>query len=483
MNKFKVIKKYLFYLLILSVYLIAGCGGGTGHWEPGSDGTAPTVISTVPANAATGVARDTTISATFSKTMDSSTITTTTFTIQRGTKAVSGTVAYSGVTAVFTPGIKLAAGATYTGTITTGAKDVYGNPLASNYVWNFTTAAATDTTAPTVISTIPADTETDVATNTKVYADFSKEMDSSTITKTSFTLKQGATSISGTVTYSGITAVFKPDVALSNGTTYTATITTDALDLAGNPLANDYVWSFTTIAAAGLGPEPVDLGTAKNYATLTKAGITTVPGTIDTSIVGDIGVSPAAATSMTGFGLVMDSTGTFSKSALVTGKVYAANYTAPTPARMTTAVSDMETAYNDAAGRPAGVGVYLNPGVGGDLAGLNLTAGTYTFTGASSNVTITNDLTLTGGANDVWIFQIPGTLGISNAKKVTLAGGAQAKNIFWQVAGAVTFITDSEFKGIILAKTSIAMQDGAKLQGRPLAQTAVTLIGNTLTLP
>jgi hypothetical protein len=223
------------------------------------------------------------------------------------------------------------------------------------------------------------------------------------------------------------------------------------------------------------GPAAVNLGTAGNFAILAKTGISTTGAT---HVTGDIGVSPAAASTITGFASVADATNVFSTSSLVTGKVYAANYAPPTPANMTTAVSNMETAYTAAAGRTPGVGPFLNIG-GGTVAGQTLVPGVYTW---GSNVTITTDLTLSGGANDVWVFQITGTLDIATGKKILLVGGAQAKNIFWQVAGAVTLKPGSHVEGIILAKTNIAMQNGATLNGSALAQTAVTLIATTVSV-
>jgi len=215
---------------------------------------------------------------------------------------------------------------------------------------------------------------------------------------------------------------------------------------------------------------PVDLGTAGNFAILAKTGISTT-GT--TAIVGDIGVSPVAATGITGFGLILDASGTFSTSSLVTGKVYAADYAPPTPAHLTTAVGDMETAYTDAAGRAAGV---TELGAG-NIGGMTLAPAVYSW---STGVTIPTDVTLSGGPTDVWIFQIARTLGISAATKVILSGGAQAKHIFWQVAGQTTLGTTSQFKGIILDQTAIVMNTSATLEGRALAQTAVTLDSNTL---
>ena len=233
------------------------------------------------------------------------------------------------------------------------------------------------------------------------------------------------------------------------------------------------VFVFATGATAA-GPTPVNLGTAGSFVILTKTGVTTT-GT--TAIVGNMGVSPIVATSMTGFGLIADATNTFSKSSLVTGKIYAADYFPPTPAKMTTAIRDMETAFTNAAGRTLPNFTELG---GGDISGKTLLPGLYKW---NTGLSITNGVTLAGGPNDVWIFQIAGNLVVNNGAKVTLIGGAQAKNIFWQVSGKATLGTTADVKGIILSKTLISMNAGAKLNGRALAQTAVTLIANTITAP
>jgi hypothetical protein len=223
-------------------------------------------------------------------------------------------------------------------------------------------------------------------------------------------------------------------------------------------------------AAPATGPASVDLGAAGNYELLSKSGISTTGATM---ITGDIAVSPIAASAITGFGLVLDNSGAFSKSSLVTGNVYAANYSAPTPGVLTAAVKDMETAYTNAAGRAANV-----TGLGaGNIGGLTLAPGVYKW---GTGVKIPTNVTLSGGKNDVWIFQIAGTLSISSAKQVILKGGAQAKNVFWQVAGATTLGTNSTFNGTILDKTNIAAQTGAVLNGRALAQTAITIDANCL---
>ena len=234
------------------------------------------------------------------------------------------------------------------------------------------------------------------------------------------------------------------------------------------------VFVFATGAIAA-GPTPVNLRTAGDFVLLTKTGVTT-SGT--TAIVGDMGVSPIVATSMTGFGLIADSTNTFSTSSLVTGEIYAADYAPPTPTKMTTAISDMETAFTDAAGRTSPNFIELG---GGDISGKTLLPGLYKW---GTGVLITNaGITIAGGPNDVWIFQIAQDLIVNNSAMVTLIGGAQAKNIFWQVSGQATLGTAADFKGIILSQTLISMNTGATLSGRALAQTAVTLIANTITAP
>jgi hypothetical protein len=234
---------------------------------------------------------------------------------------------------------------------------------------------------------------------------------------------------------------------------------------------------------AGLGPAPVDLGTSTDlsasggYVILAKTGITNVTGSSITG--GHLGLSPAAATFITGFGMTADSTNVFSTSASVVSpaRIYASNYAVPTPSNLTTAVLDMQTAYTDAAGRTNPDFLNLSSG---NLGGLTLSPGLYKW---GTDVTIPNDVTLSGSANDVWIFQISKTLDVSAGKKVILTGGALAKNVYWQTAGTVTLHATSQFSGIILAKTGITMQTLATLNGRALAQTLVALDNNAITAP
>jgi hypothetical protein len=239
-------------------------------------------------------------------------------------------------------------------------------------------------------------------------------------------------------------------------------------------------WAATT-AAAGLltlaipavssAATTVNLGSASYFSILAKTGISTT-GT--THVAGSMGVSPIASTAITGFSLVKKAP-TYAKSPLVTGNVYAADYAAPTPAHLTTEIGDMQKAYADAAGR-------LNPtrtNLGtGNIGGLTIKPGLYKWT---TGVTIPADVTLSGGPNAIWIFQVAGTLNVATGKKVLLAGGALDKNIFWQVAGVTTLGTSSVLHGTVLDKTGIILKTGAKLYGKALAQTAVTLDASLVT--
>jgi len=225
--------------------------------------TLPTVISTTPANGATAVPINQAITATFSEAMNPATINATTFTVKTaGGVAVIGVVTYTaaGSVATFTPATNLAVSTVYTATITTGAMDLAGNALASNYVWTFTTAAAPDTTRPTVISTVPANLAIGVPLNQVVSATFSEAMNAATINSATFTLAgPGVTPIAGQVTYASVgnTATFTPTANLVANTLYTATITTGVTDLAGNALAVNYVWTFTTGAALDTVPPQI----------------------------------------------------------------------------------------------------------------------------------------------------------------------------------------------------------------------------------
>jgi hypothetical protein len=232
-------------------------------------------------------------------------------------------------------------------------------------------------------------------------------------------------------------------------------------------------YTVTVAVATALGPGPVLLGTAGNFVILAKTAVSTVPSS---AITGDVGVSPAAKSFLTGFSLTLVGT-TSATSTQVTGNLYGADMTTPTNSNLTTAVADMETAYTDAVGRPTPD--FLNLGTG-EIGGLTLVPGLYKWT---TGVTISTDVTISGGANDVWIFQIPGNLTMSAAKSIILGGNAKAKNIFWQFSGAADIGAGAHFEGIMLSQTAITLKTGASMNGRALAQTAVALDQNAVTQP
>jgi hypothetical protein len=226
--------------------------------------------------------------------------------------------------------------------------------------------------------------------------------------------------------------------------------------------------------SAGAGA--VGLGASGGYAILAKSGITNT-GTSD--IIGNLGVSPIGYAAIVGFALtpaVPDAATVYATSALVTGSVFAADYAPPTPANLTAAVGAMELAYTDAAGRAPG---QTELGAGA-IGGLTLAPGVYKW---GTGVGITGDVTLSGSSSDVWVFEIAQNLTMASAAKVVLAGGAQAQNVFWQVAGSATLGTTAHLEGIVLCQTAITLGTGATVNGRLLAQTAVTLDGNTVVAP
>jgi hypothetical protein len=232
-----------------------------------------------------------------------------------------------------------------------------------------------------------------------------------------------------------------------------------------------YSFTLCIFLASASALDRVNLGTAADFAILTKTGITT---TVGSTVLGDLGTSPISLTAITGFSLIQDFTGTFSTSSLVTGRVYGADQTAPMPSKLTIAVGDMGTAYTDAAGR-------TNPDFTedgtGDINGLTLVPGLYKW---STTVGFTNSVTFDGGATDVWILQIDGDVVVGSGAQAYLAGGALAENIFWQVSGLVNVGTTAHLQGVFLVKTMMAFKTGSWLSGAALAQTAVTLDAATI---
>ena len=237
-------------IILMMVVFAAGCKKDIEN--PGISGVCPIVVSTTPINTAAGVNIGTRVDAVFNEEMNPATINAVTFTLAKGATPIAGVISYSGATASFLPTANLLPNTLYTATVTSGVKDVAGNAMINNYVWSFTTDAGPDVLAPVVTSTDPLHAATGVPYNKKISATFSEAMDSLSTT-TSFTIanaSMGGISVTGSVTYAGGTAVFTPLFNLSPNTTYTATITTAAKDLAGNTLAGNYVWSFTTGVSA-----------------------------------------------------------------------------------------------------------------------------------------------------------------------------------------------------------------------------------------
>jgi len=244
----------LILLIILFAACLTGCGGGGG----GTSGSAsqesdspPTVLSTFPVSNQGAVAMNTAIAVTFSETIDPATINAQTLILTKGGVPVAGSVECFGTTALFTPGGNLLLpGTIYSATVTTGVKDLAGNTLAANYNWEFTTGVTQDGTAPTVLFHFPASNAGAVAINTAIAATFSETIDPTTINPQTFILKKdGVTQAAGIVTYFGTSAVFKPDANLSANASYSATVTTGVKDMAGNALAANVSWNFTTGSA------------------------------------------------------------------------------------------------------------------------------------------------------------------------------------------------------------------------------------------
>lgn len=313
-----------------------------------------------------------------------------------------------------------------------------------------------DNIAPAVTTTNPLPGATGVAVIT---ASFNEPMRISSVEESTFVLTgPGSVVLPGTVSYSSETQIahFFPDNALAPDTAYTATVTTGTRDLAGNPLAADHSWTFTTSAFPSGQLSPV-LGNAGRFVILAGS---TISSTGATALTGDLGVSPGTA--VTGF-----------PPGTLTGMSYMGG------ANSASAMTDLTTAFGDAAGRSVAAVVVV-----GNLGGLILPPGLYKST--SSLEISSGDLTLDAQGDDdaVFIFQVASTLSTTPGRKVILVGGAQATNIFWQVGSSATLGTTSSFQGTIMADQSITMNTGATLDGRALARIgAVTLDGNAVVIP
>lgn len=365
-------------------------------------------------------------------------------------------------------------------------------------------AAATNPTVASAspgsgASSVPTSTNSsgNVLTGTLITATFGEAMNPATIISpaTTFTVRNTTLGVpvAGTVTMNAANTVatFTPAAPLSISTNYTATISTAAKNAGGTAMPNPVVWSFTTGGALATTQGPVNLLSVltNNFVILTKAGITNT-GSHTSAVTGNVGASPITAAAMNNL-FCTELTGTmYGVNAGYTGSgattCFAGNpgvpAVVPPDANKTlvdTAVADMVTAYNEAAGRTGPDFINLHAG---DISGQTLVPGLYKYT---AGLLITTDVTLSGGADDVWIFQIAGNLTQGPGAKVMLAGGAKAKNIFWQVGGGVgvALNTTAVMEGTVLAIAAITMATGSTTHGRLLAQTEVTLDATTVTTP
>ncbi len=425
----------------------------------------PEVLFTDPTPGETGVVINKNIQVTFSQNMDPSTFTNSSFTLKDGANVINGVISVVNSKFIFNPDNNLTAGTLYDAEFTTFIKSTAGTPLATNYPWQFTTGV---NLAPEITSTTPLNGANNVPFNQTISATFDQAMDPLTLTNATFTVNDGNANIVGTVSYIGNVVTLFPSNDLLASTTYTATITTGAKSLGNVSLVNNYEWTFTTA------PVGVNLNSVARFGIISGVGISNDAGF---SVINnlDVGIYPGVRSSITGFPPAI----------IVNGKMYAADdpFPAGIAAMLIQAKQDLVDAYlfAEAATMPA------PQSVAGDQGGKTLAPGIYKST--STLLVQSGDLTLDaqGDPNAVWIFQISSdftTVGGAGGN-IILSGGAQAKNVFWQTGRSATIGDGTNFKGNILALTSITMNTGAVAVGRMLAQngSVVMTSTNTITKP
>lgn len=500
-------------------------------------GVLPIITVTDPLNAATNVAINRKVTATFSKVMSMSTINMTTFTLKQGTNVVAGLVSYEDMTATFTPTANLTPGVEYTATITTGVKDLSNNSIEKDSTWRFTTSVLIIPVLPYVVSTDPLDQDINVPLNKAVTATFSKTMDANTINSSTFKLMNGTTPVLGFVTYAGLIGTFTPASQLLPGTVYEATVTTGVKDVDGNAMATNKVWSFTTFApivqyTVSLSSLPVDAGSTTGQGMFDAGSSVTVeaipaagfsfekwteggvevstsanynfginnnrvlvanfaiiisgPPGVDLGSAGNFAILGGSGVSNTGVStIITGDVGSFptaTMNGLLSNNVNGILYTSADP--LVGAAKDALTnAYNDAQGRSLDA-----ISLPGQLGGLTLAPGLYVnsstsgISGTGANAILTLDAG--GNPNSVWIFKMGSTFITDSGTSIVLAGGAKASNIYWSVGTSATLGTNSIFFGNILADQSITLTTGATLTGRALTRIgAVTLDSNIVTKP
>lgn len=498
-----------------------------------ADVTRPVVTLTAPVTSSPGptaVATNGAIVATFSESMSPATINaagTFALTCTAPCVAPAGTVSYvvGSNTAVFTPAAALASSTTYTARITTAARDLAGNalagnqaplPAASDHVWSFTTAGPAIASNISVLSTSPGTAGTGVCPNATTNATFTipsgLRLDPATVNAATFTLTgPGLVPVpaaSVTVdTATGRVATFTPQAPLVSGSVYTATLKGGAtgikdLALPGNGMVVDYTWTFTAGPATGSCLAAPQLLTAAPFGVFGGTAGMTNMGTL-TVLNGDIGTIATTTSAITGF---HDTAGdiyteTTANRGAVNGKIYSCtnSTSGPTAAGVNAAACsvatqarlDAQTAYLALVALPAGA----NPG--GNLAGLTLAPGVYTAPSGSFLIEGGNlTLDAQGNANAVWVFKMATTLtvggpGAAAPQSIILAGGAQAKNVFWQVGTAATINAGGggTMVGTIISQAGSSFSTAGNvatvtLQGRALSLgAAVTVVNTVINVP
>jgi|GEM_PF-1118972 len=492
----KIIQKrvIVWFIAIIMSILASGCGGGGGSSSgspilgQGANIASPVVIAVSPANNDINVSYTTrNITAEFSIPMDSATLTTTSFTLldeNNLTAPVLG-VTYANKVANLALSADLLQNTLYTATISTSAKSADGIALLNNYVWTFTTGQILDTILPEVTSTSPINGATNVSITKLITATFSEAMMPLSITETTpatFSMKETlnpAVNIAGTVTYSVINkiAAFKPTLNLTANTSYTATITTVAKDLAGSAMLNDYTWIFTTTATPAIPPEIVALELSSPYGIAATAGITNTPTLPTTQIDGDVVLNPTAECN----GVPVDGAGGIglcggpTKVPLINGTVVSKTPPYPDTTTAQNITDDLRAAYLSItpANMPGGTAIAAGTTLGDPGAilveGDNLFyAGVYT---SNTSILITGDLTLDaqGDANATFVFQSASTVGTAPNARILLVGGAKASNVYWQAGSDATLQTNTTWNGNILAYRDITMVNGTSSCGRLFA--------------
>jgi len=423
----------------------------------------PTVVSTLPVDGANDVEIDQAVSVVFSEALNPATVTNASFTLHQGATPVAAAVTYAGVTAVLTPSAPLQYETTYSVALGTTIADPSGNQLVHANTFEFTTRIAPDIIPPHLVSASPSAGATGAATDAGVVITFSEAMAPASVTTSSIlVIDAGLSPVPGSVSLdaTGTVATFLPAADFARGATFSVALSTALTDLAGNPLNEASEWLFTTAA----GPAPVSLQTAGDYIILARTGITTT-GVSD--VTGDLGLSPGVDAVLLGWG--QSAATTFSTSPMVDGRIYVSTYAAPTPANLITASNDMGAAYSAVAAQGPPNETDLNAGA---LGGVTFAPGIYRWGAAA---TIATDVTMHGGPNDVFVFQVNGALAMAASVSVVLTGGARPENVFWQVNGAINIGATSHFAGIALASTAINVGAGSTVNGRLLAQTAVSV--------